>query len=81
MVLKTQKDLPVQSEDEIIQQLQENLKGCKFIDDLLGKDGAIKKFIQKTDNPDGTLRWVFTAGSWVVSSPASGTERTVYSGG
>ena len=35
-------------EDEIIQQLQEDLKSCKTVDDLLGKDGAIKKLIKKT---------------------------------
>jgi putative transposase len=48
MVIKTQKDLQVKIEDEIIQQLQEDLKSCKSVDDLSGKDGAIKKLIKKT---------------------------------
>lgn len=48
MVIKTQEDLQVTIDDEIIQQLQEDLKECKYIDDLLGKDGAIKKLIKKT---------------------------------
>jgi transposase-like protein len=48
MVIKTQEDLQVKIEDEIIQQLQEDLKACKSVDDLLGKAGAIKKLIKKT---------------------------------
>jgi putative transposase len=48
MVLKTQKDLQVKIEDEIIQQLQGDLKSCKTVDDLLGKDRAIKKLMKKT---------------------------------
>jgi putative transposase len=48
MVIKTQEDLQVKIEDEIIQQLQEDLKSCKSIDDLLGKDGVIEKLIKRT---------------------------------
>ena len=33
-------------EDKVIQQLQEDLKKCQTMDDLLGKDGAIKKLIK-----------------------------------
>ncbi len=33
-------------EEKVIQQLQEDLKKCKTMDDLLGKDGAIKKLIK-----------------------------------
>jgi putative transposase len=33
-------------EDKVIQQLQEDLKKCHTMDDLLGKDGAIKKLIK-----------------------------------
>jgi putative transposase len=33
-------------EEKVLQQLQEDLKKCKTMDDLLGKDGAIKKLIK-----------------------------------
>ncbi len=33
-------------EEKILQQLQEDLKKCKTMDDLLGKNGAIKKLIK-----------------------------------
>ena len=48
MVLETQENLQVKIEDEIIQPLQEDLKACKSVDDVLGKDGAIKKLIKET---------------------------------
>jgi hypothetical protein len=32
-------------EEKVLQQLQEDLKKCKTMDGLLGKDGAIKKLI------------------------------------
>jgi putative transposase len=33
-------------EEKVLQQLQEDLKKCQTMDDLLGKDGAIKKLIK-----------------------------------
>jgi putative transposase len=33
-------------EEKVLQQLQEDLKKCQTMDDLLGKDGAIKKLLK-----------------------------------
>jgi hypothetical protein len=46
VVIKTQENLQMKIDVEIIQQLQEDLRACKSVDDLLGKDGAIKKLIK-----------------------------------
>jgi hypothetical protein len=31
-------------------------------------------------HPDGTLKWAFQTGSWIISSPAIGSDGTIYVG-
>ena len=42
-------------EEKVLQQLQEDLKKCQTMDDLLGKDGAIKKLIKNAVGADAAM--------------------------